>query len=761
MKFQFTKIASIVMTAVAFQGTSYAMQDAVQTQQDTDKTLEVISVTAQKRAQSIQDVPISMSAFSEDTLSNIGADDFTDLTSLVPSLSVVGGSDAFPITYIRGIGTNDTSIGTNPSIGVYIDGVYASRLGGALTEFLDVERVEVLKGPQGTLFGRNSIGGAISIITKKPSEFLEGSFKLSFANYATQKASAVVNVPLLEDSLFAKVFGSVTRSDGWQTNTLSDDRGYQQDRSNGGIKLTWLASSELEVNLSNTWSSYNDTAGYVDNIESALPISELTSLVTDNQVVNGGINPFGDPANNRLPSVPTYDRVLRSHWLDVTWDIDKALSLTSLTTYRKYTTESAREYDGTEFFLGENVQSIESSESSGQEFRLSSNTDDFFWVLGTSFHQEKAALDFVIGLADLGVFTGTPFNNGAPFFENSLTASTTDSFAIFGDATLALSEKLNLTVGARYSKDTKTMNYNNGLHENGATLLGGLGIIVPTAVQFIDANGEIDPTATSIEDEWNDFSPRLVLDYKIDKSLIYASVTKGYKLGAYNSYPAPNEALGFRVAPESRNSVDPETVVNYELGVKSSLLNSNLTLNGSFYYMDYQDLQIFQNDGGVTRLENAGQAISQGFELDGRYNVSNDLSVLFNATWMDSEFKDYIVSGQDLSGTSLLFTPDFSGGLSLDYSSRLGELGELRTFVTYSYKGDHLLATGIEQESYSLLNARVTLISDDDWEVALYGNNLTDEAFLTNIAGLLRQFGFTGAYRNAPRTYGASFTYRF
>jgi iron complex outermembrane receptor protein len=758
MKLQLNKISSLIISAMAFHNSSYAQQ----ADEDIFQPYEVISVTAQKRAQSIQDVPISMSAFSEDILNSIGAEDFTDLTSLVPSLSVVGGTDAFPITYIRGIGTNDTSIGADPSIGVYIDGVYASRLGGALTEFLDVERVEVLKGPQGTLFGRNAIGGAISIITKKPSEFLEGSFKLSYANYSTKKARAVINIPLLDDSLFAKIFGSLSKSDGWQTNTLSSERGYQQDRVNGGVKLTWIASDSLEINFSNTWSSYNDTAGYVDNIESALPISFLTSVVTDNQVVNGGINPFGNPANNRLPGVPIYDRVLREHWLDVTWEINDELSLTSLTTYRKYTTESAREYDGTEFFLGENVQSIESSESTGQEFRLSSNDDGIFWVLGTSIHQEKAALDFVLGLADLGAFSGTPFNNGAPFFENSLTASNTDSFAIFGDTTIALSEKLNLTAGARYSRDTKTMNYNNGLHENGAALLGGLGLIVPTAIQFIDANGQIDPSAVSLEDEWNDFSPRLVLDYKIDKSLIYASVTKGYKSGAYNSYPAPNAALGFRVAPESRNSVDPETVVNYELGVKSSLLNNDLTLNGSFYYMDYQDLQIFQVVGGITRLENAGKAVSSGLELDGRYAASNNLSILFNATWMDSEFKDYVVSGQDLSGTSLLFTPNFSGGLSLDYSQSLGDLGELRTFLTYSYKGDHLLATGIEQEAYSLMNAKLTLISEDDsWEIALYGNNLTDKTVLTNITGLLSQFGFTGAYRNAPRTYGASFTYRF
>jgi iron complex outermembrane receptor protein len=757
MNVKFSKITMLVATSVAFQSIADPLQQVLD-----DEALEVISVTAQKRSQSIQDVPISMSAFSEDTLNNIGANDFSDLTALVPSLSVVGGSDAFPITYIRGIGTNDTSIGADPSIGVYIDGVYASRLGGALTELLDVERVEILKGPQGTLFGRNSIGGAISIITKKPSEFLEGTFRVSLANFSTQKTSAVVNIPLVDDSLYAKLFGSLSKSDGWQTNTLSDQNGYQEDRTNGGVKLTWLVNDEVEMNLSNTWSSYNDTAGYVENIASALPTSILTTNITDNQAVNGGLDPFGNAANNRQAGVPLYDRVLREHWLDVTWEINSELSLTSLSSYRKYTTESAREYDGTEFFLGENIQSIESSESVGQELRLSFNSERFFWVVGTSLHKEKADLDFVLGLADLGAFTGTPFNTASPFFENSLTSSETDSFAIFGDATKALTDDMNLTIGARYSSDTKSMNYKNGLHEQGAAALGGLGLIVPTPIQFIDENGQVDPSGLSLEDEWNDFSPRIVLDYKIDNSLIYASVTKGYKSGAFNSYPAPNAALGFRVAPESRNSVSPETVVNYELGFKSTMLNKDLTLNGSFYYMDYQDLQIFQVVGGITRLENAGKALSNGFELDGRYNVSKDLTVLFNATWMDSEFKDYIVSGEDLSGTSLLFTPTFSGGVSIDYNKNIEGIGELRSFVTYSYKGEHLLASGIEQDPYFLLNAKISLLSDNDkWEVALFGNNLTDEAFLTNIAGLLSQFGFTGAYRNAPRTFGASLTYRF
>ncbi|MFT7591782.1 MAG: iron complex outermembrane receptor protein [bacterium] len=725
---------------------------------DESSSYEVISVTAQKRAQSIQDVPISMSAFGEEVLDNIGAQDFSDLTAVVPGLSIVGGSDAFPITYIRGIGTNDTSIGADPSIGVYVDGVYASRLGGALTELLDVERVEILKGPQGTLFGRNSIGGAISIITNKPSDIFEGRFKLSVGNFGNKKASAVINIPLMDEVLYARTYGSITKSDGWQENILNGINGYQEDRVNGGFKLTWMPSDKVEVNFSNTWSSYNDIASYVEVYTSAFPLNPLSDVLDDKKAVTGGLDPFGNTANDQAPNIPVYDRVLREHWLNVAWDMGDDLSLTSLSTFRKYTATSAREYDGTEFFLAENTQSIEASESYGQEFRLSHDSDGLFWVLGASYNHEDADLDFTLGLADLTF----ALNGGAPYYERSITASETDSYAVFGDATISLLDKMNLTVGARFSRDDKVFSYSNGLHEYGAAALGGFGASFPASFQFVDENGIYDPTATQVEDSWSDFSPRVVLDYKLGSHLLYTSVTKGYKSGAFNSFPSPDSTNGLVVTPEATRTVAPETVINYELGFKSSLLNRNLNINGSFYYQDYQDLQVFQVVGGVTRLENAGEAKSSGLELDGRYAINNELALMFNAAWMEAEFKDYVVSGDDLSGTSLFFAPELSASLSVDYVKSLSGIGDARAFITYAYKGDHLLAAGVEQSSYSLLNAKFSLISEDDtWEVALYGNNLTDEAYLTNFVGILIDFGFTGAVRNTPRTYGMSFSYNF
>jgi iron complex outermembrane receptor protein len=442
--------------------------------------VEIITVTVQKREQSIQDVPISISAFGDEAIEKLGANSFADLTVAIPNVSVQTGSGAFPVTYIRGIGTNDSSIGSDPSIGVYIDGVYASRLGGALTELLDVQRVEVLKGPQGTLFGRSSIGGAINIVTKKPTDELEGKVKFEYGSFDTIKTSGVLNVPLVDDTLFARGYVSKTTSDGWQENVLSGENGYQQDRLNAGIKLTWYLIDDVEVNLSSNWSDYDDTAGYVENLATPFPVSIETQILDDKKVVNGGFDVFGNPANNQSINVPKFERELQEYALDVSWSINDNMSFTSLSSYRDYTTISSREYDGTEHFIGENTHSEESNESFGQEFRLSSESDSLFWIFGVSAFKEKADLDFTLKTLDVGMLQGAPINFGAPYAERSLTAAETDSFALFGDANYKLTEKMSVTVGFRYSKDEKSMEYNNGLHADGAALLGGFGLVVPT-----------------------------------------------------------------------------------------------------------------------------------------------------------------------------------------------------------------------------------------------------------------------------------------
>lgn len=734
-----------------------------QENEETSK-IEVIQVSAQKRQQSIQDVPISMSAFNDKAIEKIGATDFVGLTAAIPSINVQTGSGAYPVTYIRGIGTNDTSIGADPSVGVYIDGVYASRLGGALTDFLDVERVEVLKGPQGTLFGRNSIGGAISIITKKPSNDFEGKVGLDISSFGTTLASGVVNIPISEDVLALRIYGSKTDSDGWQKNTLSSANGGKKDRLNAGFKVLWQPSDDIEINLSNTWSDFDDISTYVDNIEFLLPspISDLTQVTDDNTVVNGNLDAFGNPAADLEPTAPVFTRELVEHWLDVKWSVNDNITFNSLTTYRDYDTFSKREYDGTEYMIAENAGATESNTTFSQEFRLTSETDSLFWVLGTSYLEEEAYLDFFLRAFDVGIpLAGTPFNGGQAFTERSTTSVDTESFAIFGDANYKLNKDMSITVGARYSKDDKTARYLNGFHEDGLDAFGGLGLVYPALFQFVDENGVTDPSAARATDSWTDFSPRVVFDYKNDNVLYYASVTKGYKSGAFNSFPTPDQANNLVVTPEARQSVAPESVVNYEVGFKANLLDQALTLNASYYFMDYSELQVFTVNQTVTTLVNAGEAVSSGLEFDGRYVLNDQFAFMFNGTFMDTEYKEFVNGGVDYAGTDLLNSPEFSGSLILDYEKDIS-IGYLNAFITYTHKGKHLLANTFEQDGYSLVNANVSITTEDEaWEFALFAKNLTDKAVFTQTSDNVRSFGARGVVRNEPRSVGVSVRYNF
>jgi iron complex outermembrane recepter protein len=756
------KLSPVLMVSLLATAVSVAAQAQSSNQ---GFAIEEVIVTAQKRAQSLQEVPIALSAFGSDTVKQLGANDFKGLTAVTPGFSVSGGSGAFPSPYIRGIGSNVTSVGSDPSIGVYIDGVYAARKGGALSDLMDIQRVEVLKGPQGTLFGRNSIGGAISITTAKPENELAGMLGVEMGNYDNRALKGMVNLPLIDDTLLLRVAGSVRKRDGWQENIPGGPDGDDRDRANGRIKLAWLPSDNVEVEFSSTWNRTDEVATYAESVVAdtsviaGLPVGNLAQINDDKLSANDNLNPWG-LASTRDPLVPTFERSLRAHTLNVSWDMSEELTLTSITSYRSYETSAAREYDGTEYLIGNNENSTENNDTLGQEFRLNGSSEAADWFVGMSATQEAADMRFMIGLLD---FLGA--NGGQPFYEDSFVKADTQSYALYGDYTWHATDNLNVTFGARYSYDDKSIDYDTSTQVNGAAGLGGLGFIMPIPQQFLDANG--NPYATELSDSWTDISPRVVVDYFINSDImLYASLARGYKSGGFNTYPSvvqdntdPNFLM---VLPEATASVEPETTINLELGIKSTWLDERLTLNASVYAMKYDELQVQVISGQTVQLANAGKASSQGVEVEFKYYVTPNLKLQGNIAWMDTEYDEFARGSVDYAGTPLRFSPEWTGSLGVDYTVQLAELGELRTFVNYSYKDDHLLSETYGESSYSLLSARVSFYSlDGAWEVSMFGNNLTDESYLSNYVEQMNGFGFTSANRNEPRTYGAELTYNF
>lgn len=741
---------------------------AQQTQDTVDS--DVIVVTAQKRSQSSQDVPLAISAIGGKALERTGALDFKALADHAPGLAVTGGSDAFARSYIRGIGTNDTGIGAEPSVGVYIDGVYAARLGGALTDLVDVDRVEILKGPQGTLFGRNSIAGAISVITKKPDNDLNGMIGTEFGRFNEFAMRAMLNVPLVEDALIVRASGAYRKGDGWQINTVNGSRGATHDRYNLAFKTLLRPASNVEVTLSNMFSHADEIAPYAENLVPgafAPMLNPLTTVTTDRFAVNGGKDFYGNAARDRAATPPVYRRNLQQHALTIGWDINDAFKLTSLTSYRRYETSSARDYDGTQLFLGENSASLERNRTFSQELRLNGKSKLVDWFLGASYTRERNYLDFTIGLFDFGPFLlGRPINGYAPFSEVGKSQVGSTSWAVYGDATFHLTDKLNVTTGGRWSRDTKYIDYlnpNNVPGVTGAVGLGGYGFVMATAAQFVNEAGVVDPSLQHRNGSWSNFSPRIVFDYKIaPDAMLFAGVTRGYKSGAFNSTPSPitvaTSPLFLKVAPDQTRAVSPETATNFEGGIKSQWLDRKLTLNLSAFYQKFKDLQVQQIIGATNQLANAGKASNRGVELEMRLRPISNLTLMASGTWMDAKYDLYSRGSTNFAGTPLLFSPKLAGSLGLDYGLDLGSAGSLDFYTSFSYKGKYRIYEGFtEQPGYGTLDARITYANTTrDLEVSIFGKNLTDKAAIVAYSGVASPFGVIAGYRNEPFTFGAS-----
>jgi iron complex outermembrane receptor protein len=691
-------LLALAATQPAFgQATADAARDA-------EAQDNIIVVTAQKRAQRAQDVPIALTAFGGEAIEQLGALDFADLADVTPGLAVTGGSDAFARTYIRGIGTNDTGIGAEPSVGVYVDGVYAARIGGALTDLVDIDRVEVLKGPQGTLFGRNSIAGAISVITNKPEDYINGMIGVEYASFDTVRVRGMINVPIAGDKFILRASGSYMKSDGWQRNIINNGPGDTRDRYTVMLKALVRPADNVEVTLSSMFSSADEVTLYADNLVAAPPFGTsadpLTKITTDRLTVNGGVDIFGNPANNIAPTIPVFNRDLQQHSLNLEWEISPSLTLTSLTAYRAFDTSSARDYDGTQFYVGANEGSRDRNETFSQEIRLSGTSDALDWFIGGSYADERNRLDFTIGLFDFGPFLlGTRINGGRPFFEVGKSEAGMESYAAFGDAIWHVNDQFNVTFGARWSHDQKYIQFqnpNNIPGVTGAVGLGGFGFVQATAAQFVNANGVSDPSQQRREGSWSDFSPRLVVDYKINPDvMIYAGVTRGYKSGGFNSTPSPittpGSPLFLRVTPAQTDPVRPETATNFEGGIKAHLFDRMLTLNLSAFYVNFKDLQVQQVVGTVNQITNAGKASNRGIEFDLRLEPVEGLALMANGTWMDARYDRYFRGAVDLSGSPLIFSPDFAGSVAASYTLDLGGAGNLELYGNYAYMGDYLI----------------------------------------------------------------------
>jgi iron complex outermembrane receptor protein len=768
-------------------------------------TLDRIVVTAQSREQELQDVPIAIQVVTDQLIDDVAAEDLGDIDSFVPGLVVDSQQPTQPSFELRGISTDDFGIGTDPAVGVYVDGVYAGRGGGVLLPFTDVERIEVLKGPQGTLFGRNTAAGAISIITRKPSDELEGRAKMRLGNYGKAYLEGMLNAPTGEDSAF-RFNALVNHSNGWirDANTGQD----LNPEDNWATRAAFRTRFGDDTNVLVSWDHEKlDQRAQVTTGIVALPAAPgIPSLPVDESAY---LDPRKIPTANDAEGSREYRRfdgvtLIVDHGFD--WG-----TLTSTTSWRDYdSANSAVDEDGTDRrYLYVDSTNTESNQSVYQEFKFSGSSDRLDWVAGASYFQEKAeqtsevntftdAVDTIarnLGLAPtpdgtlFGFFDQVLQANGIPLtllghrwneqFQNSLD---TTAYAAYGDVIWHVNDKLNLTFGARYTRDEKDFSWFNDLR-NAPTL--DLTLDQLQAIGFFDLVGVpreffvfdvafIDPpallnkgTKNRTSKSWSDFSPRFVADYHFDDNTMgFASLAKGYKAGGFNS---------LQIGSEFEN----EDVWNFETGLKKALPDYRLQFNVSGYYYVYDNRQSVRLDmtTAIPRfVVDTSDLEAWGVDFDARWQATDGLGFDVNAAFIDSTYKDYMTpEGIDVSGQAT-GTPYWSFAAGVDYLWMLGDSGDVRFALRQAYRGKTRCSDesqsqgtcGISPaldlgEAESLTDARIAWTgADGRWTVAAYGKNLFDNQYINALGTYGKTvLGTVGARVTEPRTYGMEVGLKF
>ena len=658
-----------------------------------ENVLEEIIVTAEKREASIQDTALAITAVSGDLLENGGLDEIEDLSLDVPSLvfSRAGGEAQL---YIRGVGTNLFGIGQDSSVAVHQDGVYQGRAQMGLTQFLDVERVEVLRGPQGTLYGRNATAGVINIIHRAPGDEPEGYVNLKLGNFNRYDGEAAYGGPIGDNAGFrlAVRYGS----DGGFTEDL-DPRG--GDEVDGGE--TMAARATLSFALSDTIS--------------ARIIGDYTDFDGDNRTIRPRGNLHRSAAEGAQP-LPDFDQTRNEvdsfqKWTisgitaEVTADLGGGLSLTSITGYRQFEDSFRFNTDGTEIFVTQTHFERDTDQFS-EEIRLACDCEAYEWIAGLYYFTEDK--EEALGLPAI--------NFGGAF--NIFATNKTDAWAGFGELTWHFSDRLDGIVGARYSNEEKEDWNLRGL--TGGNFDGLFGASDPRAFSFA-----FPPRNTT--DDWNAFTPKLGLKYDYSEDImIYGTLTRGFKSGGTNSLSGDP-------------AFDPEYLWSLEVGGKSTLADGRAIANVSAFYYDYTDLQVSTFAEGTVRVRNAAEATVLGLELDVSAVLSDQFTWDTSAMLLNAEYDKFVTrygtQVLDVAGNAMVNAPEVSLTSTLSYSADIGP-GTFSAMAQIAYRSEvfhsQFNETEVGQDSVTLANVRAGLTFLNGVEVSLVVRNLLDKEYYQN-----------------------------
>lgn len=752
--------------------------------------LEEVIVTAQKREQNMQDVPIAVSAFTGEALEQAGIRDVYELQVNAPSLIVTASQSATTASFsIRGVFTSSQNLGLESSVGLYVDEVYRARQSSMINNLIDVASVEVLRGPQGTLFGRNTPSGAVAVRSVRPDHEGSGFIEATVGEFDLFSASGAMSFSAIEDVLAFRVTGFGMQRDGFIDDiALGDESINDRDRWGGRVQALWTPTDDLTVHVIADYSEIDEiccaAGAWRNNLEAdSLAPGSPPKTGTDAWVENviGGTILRGEDfydyevGYSQLPTSENDDGGLS---VQVDWQTDNFL-LTSITAYREFNSLDDIDADFLDIDALERVVDAEQTQFS-QELRISHQYERFSYVAGLYYFQQD--LDSVttttVGEDTSALVTGLlnfPVPPTAfPAETGGVDIATQDnkSYAVFGQVDFNLTEDLMLTAGLRWTNEDKDMQ--NLFTEDASDSLDftspgwGFWLFPPLSPRDdVDEQIDDDQVTGTIKLTW----------FAFDSVMFYASYGTGYKAGGVNT-DRIDQALDV--------VFDAETAESYEVGMKADFPDQALRVNLALHRTDTDDLQTISFQGAGFALQNAGVAKTQGLEADITWQPTEPLSLRLAYAYNDGEYEDFEQGdcwvstpwhsdqpdpGQnedgscDRSGGLLSGNPENVAVVSGNYDFTLGaNSGYL--YAEYIYTDERMTDVnndpGKLDGSYGLVNLRAGLLLERwDLDIALWGRNITDEDYTTTIADAVVQDGRLNAYYNEPFTWGLTARKRF
>ncbi|MBB5211437.1 TonB-dependent receptor [Microbulbifer hydrolyticus] len=701
--------------------------------------LEEVTVTAQKREQSLQEVPVAVTAFGEDQLLENGVADLTDIQKLTPNttLQVSRGTNSTLTAYIRGIGQQDPLWGFEPGVGIYVDDIYVARPQGAVMDVFDVERIEVLRGPQGTLYGKNTIGGAVKYVTKKLSGDTEFRIRGGLGSYNQRDLVLSGQTGLSDTAAIGFAVASYQR-DGFGENVNTGAENYNKDILSARVSLEFNPNEDLFIRLA------ADTTQDDSN-------ARFGHLMFD--APTGAETPLDDVYDNRSNMSPDNSVETSGMSLTAEWNVSDSVTVKSITASRSGDTDTAIDFDSVDR-PDFDVPAYYKDEQFTQEFQVNWSGDKFNLVSGLYYYDGNAEGGFDAVLGMFGITQNVSGNVD------------TQSLAAYANYEYFLTDKLNMTLGGRYTRDEKSAEVFKGNY---------LGLYSPMFADRYDgtpAGGTPYAILTDYSNSktWSQFDPKAGLNYQInDDTMVYGSFSSGFKSGGF-------DMRGDAVAtPSTVDGYDPETAETFELGIKTQLLDDRVRLNAAAFSTDYEDMQVTvqsfdeASQNFTSAVVNAGQSKIQGLELEMLASITDRLTANVVLGYTDADYKEVLT--YDAASDSIVnvadvwknfqYSPERTGLGQLSYAMDMAG-GELVLNGSVSYRDSiqiYAAPSDLDVGSVTLVDAGATYFSGNgDWQVSLQGKNLNDETYRN--AGY-NAFGWVTGYYGNPRTVALTGSYNF